>query len=97
MKPPSDWTEADKNDKATVLAAVKLNGDDVRYASDELKDDFEVGMAAINATPAAFANLGPKVRFSAPSYTNEQFSTPVTFNRVAGQDRQSTCSRGRIC
>jgi hypothetical protein len=64
LKPPSDWTETDKADKATVLAAVKAKGYDVQYASDELKDDLDIGWAAVTSVTSAFVYLGPKVRTS---------------------------------
>jgi len=36
-----------KNDKEVVMAAVKRNGDSLKYASEELKNDKEVSMAAV--------------------------------------------------
>jgi hypothetical protein len=62
LKSPSEWTETEKADKATVLAAVKVNGYDVQWASDDLKDDFDIGMAAVKERPQSFGSLGPKVR-----------------------------------
>ena len=47
-----------KNDKESVLAAVRNNGADLQYASDELKNDKEVVLAAINnQTPLSEANV----------------------------------------
>ena len=42
-----------KNDKDVVLAAVKREGDMLRWASNNLKNDKEVVLAAVNKDPDA--------------------------------------------
>ena len=85
VKPPSQWTETDKADKATVLAAVKVNGCDVQYSSDELKDDFDIGLAAIKAFTPAFVYLGPKVRFPANQFLITAEYIFIDYTTIVGQ------------
>lgn len=65
-----------KNDKESVLIAVKNNGANLQYASDELKNDKEVVLTAIkNQTPLPEANtedIHSVIRFASDEIRNDK-------------------------
>ena len=46
-----------KNNKQVVLAAVKIDGSAIRFASEKLRSDYDVALAAVTKTPSAIEHI----------------------------------------
>ena len=59
----SDYAQYDEfmDDKEIVLAGVRANGRDLKYASDRLKDNKEVVIAAISQDPRALESASARL------------------------------------